>query len=222
MTDITPTTRGRGIRLLVAAVAAVVITALTLAPRALVAPARGAFMQFMDAATAPLLVWIPYGDAERLLNTMLFVPLGATIALLLGRRAWPLAILAGFALSAAVEYAQASIPGPGARPAGRALEHRRRRDRRRRRHRPATRRRRGPRAEASARQRDPHLKSALGQRDHSKRAVVCPHDRRDDREPQSRAVVTARRACAPRTADEGLGQRRHDIRDPSPRRCSPP
>ena len=111
MTDITTTTRGRGIRLLAAAAAAVVITVLTLAPRALVAPARGAFMQFMYAATEPLLVWIPYGDAERALNTILFVPLGATIALLLGRRAWPVAILAGFALSAAVEYAQVSIPG---------------------------------------------------------------------------------------------------------------
>ena len=111
MTDITTTTRGRGIRLLAAAIAAVVITVLTLAPRALVAPVRGAFMQFMCSATEPLLVWIPYGDAERALNTILFVPLGATIALLLGRRAWPVAILAGFALSAAVEYAQVSIPG---------------------------------------------------------------------------------------------------------------
>ena len=37
--------------------------------------------------------------------------LDATIALLLHRRAWPLAIVAGFGLSAAVEYAQASIPG---------------------------------------------------------------------------------------------------------------
>lgn len=102
---------GRGPRLLAALIAGAAVTALTLAPRALVAPLRGAFMRLMDAATAPLLVWIPYDDAERLLNTMLFVPLGATIALLLGRRAFPLAILACFALSAAVEYAQGSIPG---------------------------------------------------------------------------------------------------------------
>jgi len=111
MTDITPTTRGRGIRLLSAAIAAVAVTALTLAPRALIAPARGAFMQFMHAASEPLLDWIPYGDSERLLNTILFVPLGATIALLLSHRAWPVAVLAGFALSAAVEYLQISIPG---------------------------------------------------------------------------------------------------------------
>ena len=50
-------------------------------------------------------------DAERLLNTLMFVPLGATIALLLHRRLWPLAILVGFAMSAAVEYAQPTIPG---------------------------------------------------------------------------------------------------------------
>lgn len=46
-----------------------------------------------------------------MLNMVLFVPLGATLALLVGRRAFPVAVLAGFALSAAVEYAQASIPG---------------------------------------------------------------------------------------------------------------
>lgn len=100
-----------GGRAVAAIVAVAAMAVLTLGPRALVAPARGEFMQLMDAATAPLLVAIPYGDAERLLNTVMFVPLGATIALLLRMRVWPVAILAGFALSAAVEYAQASIPG---------------------------------------------------------------------------------------------------------------
>lgn len=110
MTDLTTTRRG-GIRVLAALIAIAAVAALTLAPRWIVAPARGAFMRLMDAATEPLLLWIPYGEAERVLNTIMFVPLGVTIALLLTRRAWPLAILAGFALSAAVEYAQASIPG---------------------------------------------------------------------------------------------------------------
>ena len=41
----------------------------------------------------------------------MYVPLGATVALLLGRRWWPLAILTGSAVSACVEYAQRSIPG---------------------------------------------------------------------------------------------------------------
>jgi len=110
MTDITTAPR-RGPRLLAAAIAVVAVAALTLAPRAIAAPARGVFMQMMDAVTAPLLVWVPYGYAEQVLNTLLFVPLGATLALLLSRPAWPVAIFAGLALSAAVEYIQGSIPG---------------------------------------------------------------------------------------------------------------
>jgi VanZ family protein len=98
-------------RALVAAAALLAVAALTLAPRALVAPARGAFMRLVDAAAAPQLVGLPYDDAERLLNTLLFVPLGAAVALLLRRRLWPVAMIAGFAVSAAVEFAQASIPG---------------------------------------------------------------------------------------------------------------
>ena len=86
------------------------VTALTLAPRWFVAPLHEAFMRLSDAVT-PASVWIPWDDTERLLNTLLLMPLGATIALLLSRRLWPLAILAGFALSATVEYAQAWIPG---------------------------------------------------------------------------------------------------------------
>jgi glycopeptide antibiotics resistance protein len=42
---------------------------------------------------------------------MLFVPLGAAIALLFARWAWPFAIVAGFLLSSAVEFAQTTIPG---------------------------------------------------------------------------------------------------------------
>ncbi len=110
MTDIT-TARSRGIPTLAAVVATLAVFVLTLGPRALVAPARGAFMRAMDAATAPLLVWIPYADAERMLNTIMFVPLGASIALLLNHNLWPLAVGLGFALSATVEYAQSAIPG---------------------------------------------------------------------------------------------------------------
>ena len=111
MPDRADDARRRSGRAVAAVIAVAAVAVLTLGPRALVAPARGEFMRVMDAATAPLLVWIPYGDAERVLNTVMFVPLGATIALLMRARWWPLAIVAGFALSAAVEYAQASIPG---------------------------------------------------------------------------------------------------------------
>ncbi|WP_127476686.1 VanZ family protein [Microbacterium sulfonylureivorans] len=111
MSDSARAARSRTTRAVAAVAAIVAVAVLTLGPRALVAPARGEFMRLMDVVTAPLLVWIPYGDAERILNTLLFVPLGATIALLLRKRYWVLAVLAGLALSAAVEYAQASIPG---------------------------------------------------------------------------------------------------------------
>ncbi|MGC5221668.1 VanZ family protein [Micromonospora sp. DT81.3] len=111
MSQSSPVNGHRSGRLLAAVVAVAAVATLTLGPRALVAPARVAFMRSMDVVPAPLLAWISTADAERLLNTVMFVPLGATIALLLHRRLWPLAILAGFAMSAAVEYAQATIPG---------------------------------------------------------------------------------------------------------------
>ena len=88
-----------------------VVAALTLAPRSLVAPARGLVERITAAAFSPILDALPAADPDRVLNALLFVPLGATVALLLGRRVWPLAMLAGFALSAAVEYAQGRIPG---------------------------------------------------------------------------------------------------------------
>lgn len=68
-------------------------------------------MRLMDAATDPFLFSLPYGDAEIILNTLLFVPLGAALALLLHRRAWPLAVIAACAVAIAVECAQGSIPG---------------------------------------------------------------------------------------------------------------
>ena len=45
------------------------------------------------------------------LNVLLFVPLGAAVAVLLPRRGWPVAIVIPLVLSAAVEFAQGSIPG---------------------------------------------------------------------------------------------------------------
>lgn len=111
MSHSAPSAGRRAARTIAAVLAVAAVAALTLGPRALVAPARGEFMRVMDAAAAPLLAAVPYGDPERTLNVVMFVPLGATIALLLRRRSWPLAILAGFALSACVEYAQGSIPG---------------------------------------------------------------------------------------------------------------
>ena len=111
MTRLHTTAPRYGTRLFVAMAAAFVICVLTLAPRAVVAPARSAFMGVVYDLASPLLLSLPLAEPERVLNTILFVPLGATIALLLPRRAWPIAIVAGCLLSATVEYAQESIPG---------------------------------------------------------------------------------------------------------------
>ncbi len=110
MTDI-PTTRGRGIRVLVAGAIAAVITALTLAPPSIAAPVRGIALRSLVEVAQPLAAASPFREVDDLLNVLLFVPLGATLALLLGRRLWPIAIVAAFALSVAVEFAQRSIPG---------------------------------------------------------------------------------------------------------------
>jgi hypothetical protein len=94
-----------------AASAALLVALLTLAPRSFVAPARSFFERATDAALAALVERLPFADTEQLLNTLLYVPLGATLALLLGRRLWMLAIPFGFAVSAIVEVAQSRIPG---------------------------------------------------------------------------------------------------------------
>ncbi len=93
-----------------ALIALAAVAALTLGPRAVVAPARSIFTEIADAVIAPLASVTPYGD-DRALNAMLFVPLGAALGMLLARRWWPLAIIAGFGVSAAVEWAQIAIPG---------------------------------------------------------------------------------------------------------------
>jgi hypothetical protein len=94
-----------------AASAVSAVAALTLAPRTVVAPVRALFERMTDAAVEGLFGWVPFADLDRVLNTLLFVPLGATLAVLVGRRLWPLAMLVGFAMSTAVVYAQAGIPG---------------------------------------------------------------------------------------------------------------
>lgn len=96
---------------LVAAIAAVAgVALLTLAPWAIVHPLRGRVMWLLQDLAEPVLTWLP-GGPDQVLNTLLFIPVGATLALLLPRRAWPVGIIAGFVLSALVEIAQEAIPG---------------------------------------------------------------------------------------------------------------
>ncbi|MGN6221746.1 MAG: VanZ family protein [Microbacterium sp.] len=98
-------------RLLLAGMSVTAVLALTLAPRSLVAPARGAFMALADRFAAPVVAGLSGWQWESSLNALLFVPLGAALALLLGRRLWLLAPLLGFVVSFGVEYAQLRIPG---------------------------------------------------------------------------------------------------------------
>lgn len=98
-------------RLLLAGLSVTAVLALTLAPRSVVAPARGAFMALAERVGSPLVGYFSAGQLESVLNVMLFVPLGAASALLLGRRLWGFAPLLGVLVSFGVEYAQVRIPG---------------------------------------------------------------------------------------------------------------
>lgn len=98
-------------RVVVTAMSLAAVTVLTLAPRALVAPARGAFMTVLERFASPVVAGMSYGELESILNALLFIPFGAALAILLSRRLWVLAPMLGFALSLGVEYAQVRIPG---------------------------------------------------------------------------------------------------------------
>lgn len=110
MTQISSSPR-RGSRAFAATLALAAVAALTLAPRALVAPARGEFFRLADALPAALLRAVPSGYDEQILNTALFMPLGAAIAMLMSRRIWPIAIALCAAVSATIEIVQEAIPG---------------------------------------------------------------------------------------------------------------
>lgn len=84
---------------------------LTLAPRGIVAPARDLFMRGLDAFLSSFVGPLHFGDLERTLNALMFLPLGAAIAIVLPRRLWIAAPLTGFVVSIGVEMMQAQIPG---------------------------------------------------------------------------------------------------------------
>jgi glycopeptide antibiotics resistance protein len=94
-----------------ATLAVVTVAVLTLGSGSIIGPARGELAQLAGRVPAASSAFMQFGYAEQLLNVILFVPLGTTIALLLGRRTWPLAIVFGAALSAVVEFAQRTIAG---------------------------------------------------------------------------------------------------------------
>jgi glycopeptide antibiotics resistance protein len=59
----------------------------------------------------PSLSWITYSLLEFTANVAMFLPVGVLLLLLMGRRGWWAAILAGGLLSVAIEAAQLFIPG---------------------------------------------------------------------------------------------------------------
>ena len=54
--------------------------------------------------------WIDYPMLEFLANVAMFVPIGLFFLLLLGRRQWWLAIIAGVVLSLGIEFTQSYLP----------------------------------------------------------------------------------------------------------------
>jgi len=95
---------------LTAAVLAIVV-GLTVAPPGIAAPARRAFLQGASSVVAPFVDALAAGEVESILNTLLFVPVGAVLVLLLPRGLWWLAPPAGLMLSVTVEVLQVRIPG---------------------------------------------------------------------------------------------------------------
>lgn len=100
-----------GPRLLVAGLAALAVVAVTLTPRRFASPARVLFMDLAHVFAAPLVEPMTFIEVESTLNALLFVPLGAAVALALSRRLWMLAPVLVFCASLAIESVQAAIPG---------------------------------------------------------------------------------------------------------------
>ncbi|HEY0259299.1 MAG TPA: VanZ family protein [Lacisediminihabitans sp.] len=55
--------------------------------------------------------WLTYSRVEFLANVLLFVPIGMFFLLLFGRRWWFVSVLAGVAMTFAIEIAQLAVPG---------------------------------------------------------------------------------------------------------------
>lgn len=56
------------------------------------------------------LAWVRYSTIEFAANVLMFVPIGLFLLLLLGRRRWLVAVVAGALLSGAIEFAQLFLP----------------------------------------------------------------------------------------------------------------
>ena len=58
----------------------------------------------------PATAWLTFNTLEFSANIVLFIPIGLLLTLMLGRRRWWVAILAGVAFTAAIEFTQRFLP----------------------------------------------------------------------------------------------------------------
>ena len=98
-------------RLVVVIVTVAILLALTLMPRQIVAPIRNAVMHLAYAFAEPTVSGMSFVQVESTLNALVFIPLGAALAIIFGRKLWFLAPVFAFAISFTVEYLQVRLPG---------------------------------------------------------------------------------------------------------------
>jgi glycopeptide antibiotics resistance protein len=85
---------------------------LTLTPDSVAPTSSGLAMRVLARLqTYDDLSWLTYDRAEFLANVALFVPVGLFLLLVVGTRFWWVAAALAFAMTAAIETAQRSIPG---------------------------------------------------------------------------------------------------------------
>ncbi len=84
---------------------------ITLGPQPLDGDGQALLARVVDAvADVPLLAWLDVPMVEFAANIAMFAPVGLLFVLLLGRRRWWLAVLAGLALTCAIEFTQQFLP----------------------------------------------------------------------------------------------------------------
>lgn len=98
-------------RVLLLGVTTLLVVAITMSPRQVAGPARAVFIGLAHRFAGPLVEPMSYVEVESALNAMLFVPIGAAVALALSRKLWVLAPVLVFLASMSIEYLQVSIPG---------------------------------------------------------------------------------------------------------------
>ncbi|MDM4762584.1 VanZ family protein [Galbitalea sp. SE-J8] len=88
-----------------------VVAWVTLGPQPLDAQQSAVLNRIIaELARHPSLDWLTYSRVEFLANVAMFVPVGVFFLLLVGRRAWIMAVLAGIAATFTIEFTQLFLP----------------------------------------------------------------------------------------------------------------